>query len=77
MSGLSFPSEGVTVVEVAENSPASAAGLCAGMVLTHVGRTPVNSPKDFRSAVENSFGPVTVRVADDRKNPTRIIEAGT
>jgi len=37
--------------------------LRAGMVLTHVGRTPVNSPKDFRAAVENSFGPVTVRVA--------------
>ena len=66
----------MTVVEVAENSPAFAAGLRVGMVLTHVGRTPVNSPKEFHAAVENAFGPVTVRVAEDRKNPTRIIEAG-
>jgi S1-C subfamily serine protease len=76
MSGLSFPAEGVTIVEVAENSPASAAGLRVGTVLTQVGRTPVNSPKDFRAAVENAFGAVSVRVADDRANPTRIIEPG-
>ncbi|MCC6123678.1 MAG: trypsin-like peptidase domain-containing protein [Pirellulales bacterium] len=76
MSGIAFPSEGVTVVEVAENSPAAAAGLRVGAIVTHVGRTPVNSPKEFRAAVENSSGPVTVQIADDRANPARIIEPG-
>jgi serine protease Do len=77
MSGLSFPNEGVAVLEVAENSPAYEAGLRTGMILTHVGRTPVNSPKEFHAAVENTFGPVTVRFVEDRKTTTRTIEPGT
>jgi serine protease Do len=77
MRGLSFPNEGVTVVEVMENSEAFAAGLRVGEIITHVGREPVNSPKDFQAAVQNVAGPVTVRVANDRTNTTRIIEAGT
>jgi S1-C subfamily serine protease len=77
MRGLSFPNEGVTVVEVMENSEAFAAGLRVGEIITHVGREPVNSPKDFQAAVQNAAGPVTVRVAGDRTNTTRIIEAGT
>jgi S1-C subfamily serine protease len=75
MSGMSFPSEGVAVAEVAENSPAFDVGMRLGMVVTHVGRVPVNSPKEFRTAVENVIGPVTVRVAEDRQNPTRVIES--
>jgi serine protease Do len=76
MSGLSFPAEGVTVVEVAENSPAFVAGLRVGEVITSANRTPVNSPKDFRAAVEKTLGSVTVRVAEDRKILDRIIDAG-
>jgi S1-C subfamily serine protease len=76
MAGLSFPEHGVTVVEVAENSPASAAGLRVGMILATVNRTAINSPKDFYTAVEKLAGPVSVRIADERTQPERIIEAG-
>jgi S1-C subfamily serine protease len=77
MTGLSFPSEGVTVVEVAENSPASAAGLRVGEVITSVNHSLINSPKDFHAAVEKAYGPVTLRIAEDRKSPERIIEPGS
>jgi S1-C subfamily serine protease len=76
MAGLSFPEHGVTVVEVAENSPASAAGLRVGMILATVNRTAINSPKDFYTAVEKLAGPGSVRIADERTQPERIIEAG-
>ena len=72
-----FAGEGVIVAEVAENSPAFKAGLQPGMVVTHVGRTAVNTPKEFRAAVENVSGPVVLRIADDKKNPTRTVEPGT
>ncbi|MGA2061747.1 MAG: trypsin-like peptidase domain-containing protein [Thermoguttaceae bacterium] len=72
-----FASEGVIVAEVAENSPALKAGLQPGIIITHVGRTAVNTPKEFRAAVENISGPVVLRIADDKKNPTRTVEPGT
>ena len=50
------------------------AGLQPGMIVTHVGRTAVNTPKEFRAAVENISGPVVLRIADDKKNPTRTGE---
>ena len=55
-----FAGEGVIVAEVAENSPALKAGLQPGMVVTHVGRTAINMPKEFRAAVENISGPVVL-----------------
>jgi S1-C subfamily serine protease len=72
-----FAHEGVIVAEVAENSPALKAGLQPGMVITHVGRTAVNTPKEFSAAVENVSGPVNLRIADDKKNPNRTVEPGT
>ncbi|MGA2796157.1 MAG: trypsin-like peptidase domain-containing protein [Thermoguttaceae bacterium] len=69
-----FAGEGVIVTEVAENSPALKAGLQPGMVVTHVGRTAVNTPKEFKAAVENISGTVVLRIADDKKNPLRTVE---
>lgn len=70
-------SDGVIVTETSENSPAAKAGLEIGMLITHVGRTQISTPKEFRSAVEILAGPVSLRIANDKKNPTRIVEPGT
>jgi serine protease Do len=74
MLGMSFPSEGVIVAEVAEQSPAFTAGLHVGDVIVSVNRTTVNSPREFRTAAEKSSGQVTVRVAEERKFSDRTIE---
>ncbi len=76
MMGLSFPAAGVTVVEVAEGSPAFAAGLRGRR--DHVGQPHAGrfSPR-FSRRRRKDFGPVTVRVADDRKKPERIIDSGS
>jgi serine protease Do len=69
-----LPAEGVIVSEVAENSPAKKAGIRAGMVITHVGRAAVNTPKEFRAAVENAAGPVDLKLSGDQENAVRTIE---
>jgi S1-C subfamily serine protease len=71
-----FAGEGVIVAEVAENSPALKAGLQTGMVVTHVGRTAVNTPKEFRAAVENLTGPVDLRTVGDNKSSNRTVQSG-
>jgi serine protease Do len=76
-SVATFAAEGVIVLDVAKGSPAQQAGLQPGMIITHVARTPVNTPKEFRAAVDNASGPVVVRIADDQKNPLRTVEQGT
>jgi len=74
--GAPFAGEGVIVAEVAENSPASRAGLQPGMIVTHVGGTAVNTPKEFRAAVETISGPVGLRIGDDKKSSIRTVEPG-
>jgi serine protease Do len=76
MGGISFAAEGVSVAEVAENSPAHSAGLQPGMIITHVGRTAVNTPKEFRDAVDSRSGPVDLRITDNKKNTIRTVEPG-
>ena len=65
------------MVEVAEGSPAYAAGLRRGMLITHVDGTPVRTPKEFAAAVARNRGPVQLRLAGDEKNPVRTVEPGT
>ena len=65
----------VAVVEVAEGSPAAAAGLRRGMLITHVDRLPVRTPKEFALAAARNHGPVQLRLAGDEKNPTRTVGA--
>ena len=54
---------GVTIVGVANDSPAFAAGLRTNSFVTHVGGAPIESPKEFYAAVERLDGPVTLRVS--------------
>ena len=63
----------VVVVEVAEGTPAAAAGLRRGMLITHVDRLPVRTPKEFALAAARNRGPVQLRLAGDEKNPTRTV----
>jgi S1-C subfamily serine protease len=65
--------DAVVVTEVADGSPAAAAGLRRGMLITHVDRTPVRKPKEFAQVAARERGPVQLRVAGDEKNPTRIV----
>jgi serine protease Do len=69
-----FPNEGVAVAEVIENSPAQRAGLRVGMIVTHVGATPVNTPKEFRAAVETAAEKMSLRLAGDKNSPIRTVE---
>lgn len=68
---------GVAVTEVQEGSAAWQAGLRAGMVISHVGRTPVRTPREFQEAVARQSGPVEVRLVDEPDQPVRIIAPGS
>jgi serine protease Do len=63
----------VVVVEVAEGSPAAAAGLRRGMLITQVDRLPVRTPKEFALAAARNRGPVQLRLAGDERNPVRTV----
>ena len=64
---------GVVVTEVADGSPAATAGLRRGMLITHVDRQPIRTPKEFATAVSRSPGPVPIRIAGDEKTPIRLV----
>jgi len=68
---------GVAITEVQEGSPAWQAGLRTGMIISHVGRTPVRSPREFQEAVVRQSGPVEIRLADESDQPVRIISPGS
>jgi serine protease Do len=75
--GASFSGDSVIVTEVAEGSPAAAAGLRHGMLITHVDSAPIRTPKEFASAVaRDNGGPVRLRLAGDDKNPIRTVPPG-
>ena len=76
-SGLAFLDEGVVVTDVEEGEPAWKAGLRRGMLVSHVGRTPVRTPREFRAAVAGSPGPVQLRLADEDDNPLRVVAPGS
>jgi S1-C subfamily serine protease len=70
---------GVVVAEVAQDSPAWRAGLRPEMVISHVGSTHVETPKDFQAATSERMGSVTLREvrlgAFQIERPTHTIEA--
>jgi len=74
--GMSFADNAVIVTEVFDGSPASQAGLRHGMLISHVDRVPVRTPKEFAAAVARKFGPVQLRLVGDDKNPLRTIGPG-
>jgi len=69
----------LAVTEVEKGTPAWDAGLRPGMLLSHVGRTPVRTPRQFRDAVAQKPGPVEVRVASSQsaEPAERTIRPGT
>ena len=71
--GASAVDNAVVVVEVADGSPAAAAGLRRGMLITQVDRLPVRTPKEFALAAARNRGPVQLRLAGDEKNPLRTV----
>ena len=58
--------EAVVVIDVEKGSPAWQAGLRPGMLVSHVERTAVRTPRQFRQAVAARDGPVQLRVADEK-----------
>jgi S1-C subfamily serine protease len=52
---------GVVVVEVDEDSPAWRAGIRTEMIISHVGNTRVQTPKEFREAVASKTREVQLR----------------
>lgn len=74
--GTSFVDDAVVVVEVAEGSPAWAAGLRRGMLITHVDGAPIRTPRDFAATAARNRGPVQLRLTGDEKNPIRTVEPG-
>ncbi len=75
-SGAPLADDAVIVTEVAEDSPAWEAGLRHGMLITHVDRTPVRTPKEFAAAVARSRGPVPLRTVGDDKKPIHTVGPG-
>ena len=70
--------ETVAVSDVEKGTPAWEAGLRPGMLISHVGRTAVNTPRQFRQAISAKTGPVDIRLATQSgENPVRTIPAGS
>lgn len=63
--GLPLDRPAVFVLEVEKDTPAWEAGLRRGMLISHVGDTPVRTPKELFRVVENRSGTVAVRLVDD------------
>jgi serine protease Do len=55
----------VAVTSVATDSPAWNGGLRPGMLVTHVGNSPVQTPREFHEAVAGRDGEVELRFASD------------
>mgnify|MGYP003879202109 CR=1 FL=1 len=65
-TAANFPlGEALAVTEVEKDSPAWEAGLRPGSLITHVERSPVRTPKQFRQAVAAKTGPVSIRVVGE------------
>jgi S1-C subfamily serine protease len=70
--------ESLAVTEVAQGTPAWNAGLRPGMLVSHVERTAVRTPKEFRTAVLKKAGSVALRVAGESGEPVeRTVRPGT
>ncbi len=61
-----FANGGVAARDVDEGSPAWEAGLRRGSIISHVGKTPLETPDDFRRAVAEKHGPIELRLIDDQ-----------
>lgn len=64
---------GVTIIDVADDSPAQRAGVRANAFVTHVGGTPIESPKEFFAAVDEQEGPVTLRISTPLVGASNVV----
>jgi serine protease Do len=67
---------GVLVTSVDEGSPAKAAGLRAGDVITRINDLPVATATDLRRRVTGATGEVTLTLMRDRKEQTLKVNLG-
>jgi S1-C subfamily serine protease len=67
-------SDGVLVSSVREGSPAAAADLRAGDVITAIDGSPVSSPRDVQRATRRASGSVTLDVTRDGQSITVDVE---
>lgn len=56
----------VAAREVKEGTPAWEAGLRRGVIISHVGKSAVETPDDFHRAVADQAGPVELRLIDEQ-----------
>jgi serine protease Do len=77
LAGVAFDA-GVIVSDVSEESPSWEAGLRPGMLVSHVGRTEIHNPREFRDAVSGKTGPVQLRLANlDGQTPPQAVVRGS
>ncbi len=57
--------DAVAVIEVEHGTPTWEAGIRPGMLISHVERAAVRTPRQFREAVANKAGPVRVQVTGE------------
>jgi len=78
LTAVTFLGEGVIVTDVEQGTPAWQAGLRPYDLVSHVDRTAIRSPREFRTAVSNRPGAVQLRlVSADGSAPVRIVEPGS
>jgi serine protease Do len=71
---LADADDAVIITDVVDSSPAAAAGLRRGMLITQVDRTSIRTPTEFASAVARNAGNVELHIAGDAKSPVRIVK---
>lgn len=70
--------DAVVVADVEANTPAAAAGVKRGMLITQVDGRPVRTPREFREAINEKRGPVQLKLAaSDPSNSTLVVPAGS
>jgi S1-C subfamily serine protease len=71
------PNDAVIVSDVEANSPAAAAGVKSGMLITQVDGRAVRTPRDFLSAVAEKSGAVQLKLeATDPSNTVLVVPPG-
>ena len=61
-TAFGYAEGGVVIVDVEPDSPAARAGLERNVLITHVGGTRIDTPREFRRAVEGREGAVDLRL---------------
>lgn len=63
--------------DVEEGTPAWEAGVRRGAIISHVGKTRVGTPDEFRRAVADEAGPVELRLVDEQGGAKTVVVPAT